>query len=203
MFSNFDKRPIAQQLMIATMLVLLVVFGAMTLIVQRNADRSAISVAEQNLEHEARIMAGVLDSLFSAVKQRGERQSEFFLKFIGGAPTLGAESVRTGETDLPMMRLGGEVLNGNTRLLQAFRDLTGEETAFLIIKDNKVYRLATLLKAKDGKTTNGTALGDNDPVSKSVLAGNDYTGLAIRAGKYNFSTVKVLKGIPFHTTQLA
>lgn len=194
MFSNFDKRPIAQQLMIATMLVLLVVFGAMTLIVQRNADRSAISVAEQNLEHEARIMAGVLDSLFSAVKQRGERQSEFFLKFIGGAPTLGSESVRTGETDLPMMRLGGEVLNGNTRLLQAFRDLTGEETAFLIIKDNKVYRLATLLKAKDGKTTNGTALGDNDPVSKSVLAGNDYTGLAIRAGKYNFSTVKVLKG---------
>jgi methyl-accepting chemotaxis protein len=195
LLSNFDRRPIAQQLMIASMLALIVVFGAMTLIVQRNAKQAAINVAEHNLEHEAKMMAGVLDSTFAAVKQRGERQSRFFTKFTGGLPTLGGEQVKTGDVDLPAMRIGGELLNNNTRLLQAFKDLTGEETAFLVIKDGKVYRLSTLLKDKDGKPMHGSPLGENDAVAKSVLAGNDYTGLAIRGGKYNFSTVKVLKGV--------
>lgn len=194
MFGDFSKRPLAQQLMIVTMLALTVVFGVMTLIVQNNADKAAVNVAESNLGHEAKIMAGVLDSTFDAVKQRGERQSKFFTKFAGGVPVLGSELVKTGDVELPVMRIAGEIQNNNPRLLQSFKDLTGEETAFLIIKDGKVYRLSTLLKDKDGKPMNGSSLADSDAVAKSVLAGNDYTGLAIRGGKYNFSTVKVLKG---------
>jgi hypothetical protein len=89
--------------------------------------------------------------------------------------------------------LGNEVLNGQDRLLKAFRDLTGSDAAFLMIHDNKVYRLATLLKDKDGKPMNGVPLPDSDPVAKALLAGQDYQGLAIRGGKYNFSTVKFLK----------
>ncbi len=194
MFSSFERRPIAQQLMIVTMVALIAVFGILALVVQKNADRAALTVAEQNLEHEARIMAGMLDSVFESVKDRGERQSQFFLKYVGGTPTISPELVKTGDVDLPTLRIGGEVLNANLRPLQAFRDLTGEDTAFLVIKDNKVYRLSTLLKEKDGKSMNGVPISESDPVSKAVLAGQDYAGLAIRGGKYNFSTVKLFKG---------
>jgi len=194
MFSGLQRRPIAQQLILATIAALVLVFSIMILIVQRKAESSALAVAEQNLEHEAKLMAGTLDSLFEAVKVRGENQSQFFLKYIGGSPELGQGIVKTGDIELPLVRLAGEVLNGNERVLKAFRDLTGEETAFLVIRDNKLYRLNTLLKDKDGKSMNGVPIGDNDPVAKSVLAGKDYQGLTIRGGKYNFSTVKVLKG---------
>ena len=139
-------------------------------------------------------MAGTLDSLFEAVKVRGDTQSQFFLKFAGGVPEVAPGSVKTGEVELPMVKLGNEVINGNERLLKSFRDLTGDEAAFLLIKDNKVYRLATLLKDKDGKPMHGVPIADADPVAKAVLSGNDYQGLAIRGGKYNFSTVKLLKG---------
>ena len=44
----------------------------MTLIVQRKADSAALAVAEANLEREAKLMAGTLDSLFEAVKVRGD-----------------------------------------------------------------------------------------------------------------------------------
>jgi hypothetical protein len=47
-FTSFQRRPIAQQLMILTMAVLFAIFAILTL------------VAEHNLEHEARIMAGML-----------------------------------------------------------------------------------------------------------------------------------------------
>jgi methyl-accepting chemotaxis protein len=193
MFANFSRRPIAQQLILATMAALIVVFSAMTLIIQNKADSAAIAVTERNLEHEANLMAGMLDSVFSAVKVRGEEESMFFQKFAGGLPDMGQGSIRTGEIDLPAVKLGNETLNGNDRLLKGFRDLTGDDAAFLIINDHKLYRLATLLKDKDGKSMNGVQIADTDPVAKAVLAGNDYQGLAIRGGKYNFSTVKVLK----------
>ncbi|MBS1144512.1 MAG: methyl-accepting chemotaxis protein [Proteobacteria bacterium] len=194
MFDNFAKRPIAQQLIAAMIAALVVVFSIMTLVVQKKADTAAVAVAERNLEHEATLMAGMLESLFTAVQVRGEDGSKFFNKFIGGVPELGSGLVKTGEVDLPVVRLGNEVLNGNDRLLKAFRELTGDDSAFLVFRDNKVYRLATLLKDKDGKPMNGTPLPDGDPVAKSLLAGKDYQGLAIRGGKYNFSTVKLLRG---------
>ena len=194
MFANFSRRPIAQQLILATIAALFVVFSLMAFVVQNRADSAAIAVIERNLEHEAKLMAGMLDSIFEAVKIRGEEESQFFAKFIGSQPELGGGTIKTGDVDLPVVKLGGEVINGNERLLKAFRELTGDDTAFLVIRDNKLYRLATLLKDKDGKSTVGTQIADSDPVAKAVLTGENYQGLAIRGGKYNFSTVKVLKG---------
>lgn len=194
MFAGFARRPIAQQLIFATIAALISVFSILTLLVQNKADSAAVAVAEKNLEHEAKLMASMLDSIFSGVQVRGDAVSQFFVKFIGGQPELGVGMIKTGAVDLPVVRLGGEVLNGNDRLLKAFRDLTGDDTAFLVIHDKKLYRLATLLKDKDGKYMNGVAIPDGDPVAKAILAGQDYQGLAIRGGKYNFSTVKLLKG---------
>lgn len=193
MHSKLNRRPIAQQLILATITALIIVFTVMTLIIQRKANSAAIAIAEQNLEHEAKLMAGTLDALFEGIKLRGETQSQFFIKYIGGAPELGQGVARVGDVDLPVVKLGNEVLNGNDRVLAAFKAMTGEESAFLVIKDNKIYRLATLLKDKDGKSMNGVPIADSDPVAKALLAGQDYQGLAIRAGKYNFSTVKLLK----------
>ena len=194
MMSGFQRRPIAQQLILVITLALVLVFTTMTSIVQRKADSAAIAVAERNLEHEAKLMAGTLDALFEAVKEQGNTQAQFFIKHIGGTPELGQGMVKMGEVDLPLVKLGNETLNGNDRILAAFKALTGEDSAFLVIKDHKVYRLATLLKDKDGKPMNGVPIADTDPVAKAVLAGQDYQGLAIRGGKYNFSTVKLLKG---------
>ena len=170
MFSSLQRRPIAQQLILATIAALVLVFTVMTIIVQRKADSAAIAVAESNLEHEAKLMAGTLDSLFEAVKIRGETQSRFFIKYIGSTPELGQGMAKAGEVDLPVVKLGNEVLNGNERVLAAFKALTGEEAAM-----------------------HGVPIADADPVAKTLLAGQDYQGLAIRGGKYNFSTVKLLK----------
>ncbi|MCG2576718.1 methyl-accepting chemotaxis protein [Dechloromonas sp. XY25] len=193
MFASFSRRPIAQQLILVTIAALVIVFAVLALIVQNKADSAALAVTERNLEHEARLIASTLDSIFESVKSRGEDGAQFFRKYIGNQPEPAAGLVKTGDVDLPVVRLGGEVLNGNDRLLKSFRELTTSEAAFLLIHDNKVYRLATLLKDKDGKAMHGTSLPDGDPVAKALLAGQDYQGLAIRGGKYNFSTVKLVK----------
>lgn len=194
MFAHMRHRPVAQQLILAMVLALVLVFSVMTIVVQLKADSAAVAVAEANLAQEAKLMAGTLDSLFEAVKVRGDGQSHFFLKYAGGQPELAGGLMKTGEVELPVVKLGGDVLNANDRTLRAFRELTGEEAAFLVVKEGKVYRLSTLLKDKDGKSMNGSALADSDPVTKALLAGQDYQGMTVRGGKYNFSTVRVLKG---------
>lgn len=193
MFAKFQMRPIGQQLIVAVVAALVLVFALMTAIVQQRADGAALAVAEHNLADEAKLMAGMLDSLFDAVRERGDRQSDFFGKFLNGTPVLTNDTMRTGDVDLPVIRLGGEALNGSERVLSSFKALTGEEAAFLVFKDNKVYRLSTLLRNKEGKPMHGVPLPDGDPVARALLAGKDYQGLAIRAGKYNFSTVRLLR----------
>ena len=193
MFPQFSRRPIAQQLLIAMLLALGCVFSALALIVQNKADGAAITVAQANLENEAKLMAGTLDAAFESVRGRGEDQSHFFERFAGGAPTRGETLVRTGDVDLPAMRIGTELLNGNDRILKSFKELTGDEGAFMVIQDGKLYRASTLLKSKDGKSMNGVPLKDDDPVAQSILAGKDYFGLSIRSGKYYFSTVRALR----------
>lgn len=193
MLPGFDRKPIAQQLIVAILAALVVVFALMSWIVQQRASGSALRIAEQNLRHEVQLMAGTLDSFFMAVKARGDRQSDFFLKQLPGKPTLGTELVRTGDVDLPVVRVGSEVMNANDRLLLAFRTLTGDDTAFLLIRDGKVYRTNTLLRKPDGSPMHGVPLPAEDPVNRSLLSGQDYQGLAIRGGKYYLATVKLLR----------
>ncbi len=193
MKQRFVQRPLAQQLILVILLAMLLIFGGMVWLIEQRASRAALSVAEQNLKHEAELMASTLDALFESVKARGERQSEFFIKYLGGVPEPGAGLVRTGEVELPLVRLGGELLNGNERVLTAFRQHTGDEGAFLLLQEGKVYRLATLLRDKENRPMHGVPLPDGDPVARAVLAGQDYQGLAIRGGRYFFSTVKLLR----------
>ena len=63
MFANFARRPIAQQLIMATISAFVVVFAALIVVMQQKAESAAIAVSERNLEHEAKLMAGMLDSI--------------------------------------------------------------------------------------------------------------------------------------------
>jgi methyl-accepting chemotaxis protein len=193
MLPGFDRKPIAHQLILIIMVALAVVFSLMSWIVQQRASGSALRIAEHNLRHEAQLMAGTLDSLFLAVKARADRQSDFFLKQLPGKPTLGSELVRTGDVDLPAVRVGGEIINANDRHLLAFRELTGDDTAFLLIRDGKLYRINALLRKPDGSPTHGVPLSAEDPVTRSILGGQDYQGVVIRGGKYYLATVRLLR----------
>ena len=193
MFANYRRYPIAQQIIVASVAMLLLVFSVMTFIVYRMAESAAIADAQHSLEQETKIMAGTLDTFFENVKARGERQSKFFLQSIGGAITVGPSLVKTGDVELPEVKIGDEVANSNAKVLEAFKALSGDEAALLALRDGKVYRVATLLK-KDDKPMHGSQIAADDPVAEALVKGQDYSGLTVRNGAYNFSTVKVLKG---------
>lgn len=192
MLDLYRRLPIARQIIIVAASLLLLIFTAMTVMATSMASRSAVALAESDLKEQMSILQDTLDSVFDSVLARGERQMNFFRRQLPGDFNLGSGMVRTGNVDLPVIRAGGEVLNGNRKMLLAFQELTGEDAAVLAVHEGKLYRAATLLK-KDGVYQDGTEIKAGDPVADAILQGKDYGGLAIRNGTYYFSTVKALK----------
>ncbi|WP_303783987.1 methyl-accepting chemotaxis protein [Azovibrio restrictus] len=184
---------ISQQIIMAAVAFLLLIFAVVTFVSTRLNQQTAIAETELELHEQARILTGILDAYFENVRVRGERQSRFLRQWLGGDIRLGEGRVMTGEVELPALRLGNEILNSQHKRLADFRDLTGDDVAFLVVDGGKVFRAATLLK-RDGKSMDGTALSDKDPVAQSLNKGENYAGLVVRNGEFYFSTVKALKG---------
>ena len=190
--NGYRRLPIAQQLIYATFALLLVVFSALAYVAQMMAERAAIAAATESLEHQTRFMATTLDSAFDGVRARGERQYAFFLKFLAAEVNPGEGLVKTGDVDLPAIRVGTRTINGNNQLLAEFRALTGEDAAFLVVHQGRVFRASTLLK-KDDRVMYGSEIAASDPVSVALLKGEPYGGMTVRNGDYFFSVVKPLK----------
>jgi len=193
MLSRYRHLSISQQIILAAVAFLLLIFAVVTYVSNRMNEQTAIAETEVELREQARVLSGILDAYFENVKVRGERQSSFLRQWLGGEIRLGEGRVKTGEVELPALRLGNDILNSQHKRLEDFRSLTGDDVAFLVVDDGKVYRAATLLK-KDGVFMDGTFLSPKDPVPQALLKGENYAGLVVRGGEFFFSTVTALKG---------
>lgn len=192
MSSRYHHWPLAQQIIAATVSLLLLLFSLSTLVATRAAEQAAIAEAQHSLEQGAQLIADMLELAFRNSKERGTRQSNMLNQLHSGPARLGEGSVKTGSVDLPPLYVGGTLVNGNQKILEDFKSLGGSDAAYLIVHEGKLWRAATLLK-KDGQFMNGIPLPDNDPVTQAVLKNEDYAGLTIRNGEYNFSVVRLLK----------
>lgn len=103
----------------------------------------------------------------------------------------------TGEKDafgLPVYRVGGEVVNGNERLLLRWKEILIAEPALLLFNDKgEMVRVATLLKDKEGKSMAGKPIAADAPETKTVLEGNEWSGVVQRSGKFFVSAFLPIK----------
>ena len=87
-------------------------------------------------------------------------------------------AIKTGATTLPSVYIDDILLNNNNEALEKYKNLTKADLAYLIVKDNKLYRAATLLKNTDGTFRNGSEVTDD--YSKVILEGKSYVGTLTR-----------------------
>lgn len=98
---------------------------------------------------------------------------------------------------LPVYRISGEVVNGNERLMQRWKEILIAEPALLLFNDKgEMVRAATLLKDKDGKSMLGKAIAADAKETRTVLEGKEWSGVVQRAGKFYVSAF-----MPIHNGQ--
>lgn len=96
--------------------------------------------------------------------------------------------VKTGGKDLPALYVNNVLMNNNNNFLEDYRQKTDADVAFLVVSNNSLYRVATLLKNKNGEYRNGEEVVDD--YAKDILAGKQYTGFITRNGMMYILTAK-------------
>jgi len=123
------------------------------------------------------------------------------MKRLGVLKTMLGDTLKsadaTGEKDafgLPVYRVGGEAVNGNEKLLSRWKEILTAEPALLLFNDKgEMVRVATLLKDKDGKSMVGKPIAADAPETRTVLEGNEWSGVVQRSGKYFVSAFLPIK----------
>jgi methyl-accepting chemotaxis protein len=175
--------PIGRQIFIVTLLLCALVFSALITIVNLNVAQSAAAVAEKDLRAQLKVVADLMEYAYHQGINRANRDAHQFIKTLPGPITVEAKTIKTGPTELPIVRVDGKIVNGDTTLLDRFHDMVGTEPAFLMRYNGELYRVASLLKDKDGKPTHGTIIPKGDAQERAYASGVETSTMVERNGR--------------------
>jgi len=113
--NKLRQMPIGRQIFIVTLVLCALVFATLITVVSRNMERTAATVAEQDLQSQLKIVAELMEYAYRQGINRVKRNSAEFITSLPGKVTVEAKTIQTGPTELPIVKVGDEVMNGNTR----------------------------------------------------------------------------------------
>ncbi len=185
---NIKRASVVHQLAIATALVSIAVFTVLIGFTTVLSERAALAKTEEELTMQVRDVVRLLDLTHANATAAADKALRRVKDNLGPL-RVGPETTQSGKYDIPVVRAGDKVINGNTDLLLALRKQVDAEPALLVRSGNDFIRAATLLKDKEGKSTEGTALPAEGKEVAALLAGKPYAGLVKRNGIYFISAL--------------
>ncbi len=185
---NLNRFSLVHQIALAATIVSLAIFSALIGFTTYFAERAALVKTEEELNHQIQGVVRMLElSHDNAVAHAGKGMTR--LKDSVGKLRVGPDTASSGSYQVPVVRSGERVLNGNIALLEALRLQIDADPALLLRVGDEFVRAATLLKGKDGKSAEGTPIPQNSNEVRALLAGKSYAGVVKRAGKYYISAL--------------
>ena len=188
---KLNRLSLVRQITLAGTLVSLAVFAVLIGFTSHFTREASLAKTDEELSHQIEGIIQMLElSHDSAVAHA--RKGLDRVKDSLGPLKFGPETQTQGSYQLPVVHSGERLVNGNTALLEALRKQTDADPALLLRSGDELVRAATLLKTKDGKSTEGTAIPAGSPEAKALLAGKPYAGVVKRSGKYYVSAIEPL-----------
>ena len=188
---NLNRLSLVHQIALVATIVSLAIFSGLIAFTSYFAEHSAISKTEEELNHQIKGIVRMLElSHDNAVAHAGKGVARF--KDGLGKLRIGPDTAPSGSYQVPVVRSGDRIVNGNTALLDTLRQQIDADPALLLRVGDEFIRAATLLKAKDGKNMEGTPIPQNSKETKALLAGKPYVGVVKRTGKYYISAIEPL-----------
>ncbi|MCE1187076.1 MAG: methyl-accepting chemotaxis protein [Rhodocyclales bacterium] len=156
------------------------------------AQQSALAKTEQDLQEQLRSVQHILGLSYRNASDHGT-QALTHLKSLLGPLKIGPDILPSGKHQVPAVRAGDKLLNGNIPLFQTLANQIGTEPALLLRSGNEFVRVTTLLKDKEGRSMEGSSIPAEGIETRTLLAGNSYQGLVKRNGKHYISAIEPIK----------
>ncbi|MFT4241560.1 MAG: methyl-accepting chemotaxis protein [Acidovorax sp.] len=97
------------------------------------------------------------------------------------------EPPQQGASQVPLLRCGGRLLNGDFSVADRFTAQTGVRATVFARQGSDFVRVATSVRKQDGERAVGTLLDRSHPAYASLLAGRAYQGYATVFGRQNMT----------------
>lgn len=189
---NLKRYSVVHQLAIATAVVSLAVFATLIGFTTYLSEKAALAKTEEDLNRQVRNVVRLLELSHTNAVAAADKALRR-VKDSLGTLRVGPEMTTSGKFQIPVVHAGERVLNGNTELLQSMRKQIDADPALLVRSGNDFVRAATLLKDKEGKSTDGTALPPDGEEVRALLAGKPYAGIVRRNGAYYIAALEPIK----------
>ena len=178
-------KKLANQVAIILTFACAVAFAAVAFFSLHTFSRAERLSAEEAAKGQVSAVVDLLELTFRSHEAHG-------LKRLGILKTLLGDKLKAAEANgehdafgFPVYRVGGEVVNGNEKLLLQWKQILIAEPALLLFNDKgEMVRVATLLKDKEGKSMVGKPIAANAPESETVRKGKEWSGVVQRSGKF-------------------
>jgi methyl-accepting chemotaxis protein len=190
MIRLFKRMPVAQQIFVLAAALCTCVFASLTAYVSISSEKSALRQTEAELQTQLKLVIDSMDYVYNDHMARAVRNLATLKELMNGEIIATGASMATGGTDLPVLKVGNEILNDNQRIMPEYARLTNVDGAVLVRKGDDFFRATTMLKGKDGKSMVGTPLPGNEESVIRLRKGEIYTGLLIRNDRYYMSRME-------------
>lgn len=170
---------IASQLGIALALILAIVISGSTLFALRSLDSANLTIREEHMGSEARLLADQLNTFHSTLRDSTQRLSGLFEKRFDGLTVQADQSIAVAGVQTPALLLHGTALNNDFTEVDDFKKMTAGVATVFVRSGDDFIRISTSLSKQDGSRAIGTVLDHKHPAYEKLLAGQGYVGRAL------------------------
>lgn len=173
----FKNLSIAAKLNIVLFFTTLLVFGGAGLYMLQWLGGRVEDQAVKEMEKTKQQVLYMIEAYALSLEKSAEMVGA---QFAGGLPAHlyrdESRSINSGEKTLPALVGSEQILNNNFTLVDDFTANTGALATLFVRQDDDFYRISTSLKRENGERALGTALGQQHPAWKALMAGEAFTG---------------------------
>jgi len=136
--------------------------------------------AHTEINKQVETVRDLLELQWETTAARIDTVSDAFVETIPGNLTRTNETMEMEGRQIPIFKLGGTTLNGDSWMVDAFGGKTGATVMILGQHDNAFTRLSVPLNIYDDELQAGTSLSHNHPARARLLQGETYFALEQR-----------------------
>ena len=136
------------------------------------------------LEQSTRQIVDMVDAYASVLERSADALGAGFAASLPRHWSVDAtRTAPAGSTQLPTLKAGDTVINGNHTAVDQFSAATAAAATIFVRQGDDFFRVSTSVRASNGERAIGSALGSEHPARVAVLAGKSYVGRAQLFGR--------------------
>jgi methyl-accepting chemotaxis protein len=173
-----------------------IAFAAVAIFSVLTFSRAERSSAEEAARGQVKAVADMLTMAYQGLESTGTRRMKRLHALLDENGRLLESASEKDAFGFPLYRIGGEVVNGNEKLLLRWKEMLAAETALMLFNERgELVRVATLLKDKEGKSMVGSTLAADSKEAKKIREGNEWVGVVVRNDKYYVSSFAPIRNV--------